>query len=217
MPVLRMFGPVAQSGARFPGEVAVRAPRGLRLRPGLPRGFSRSHWRNGRIAKREPSSRKTIRFLACGRYRDGLLFRSRRRGNPPTGQNDGRPSGWSGWKVGTPAGRSNRRDGKPEGRFNPKPKGNRRRRAVGRPSGDPSGSSSGLTASRPQGLQPPRKRGERSSDRTAAGFGQRRSPIEVRSPAGQRTGLRTPRGLRLRPRLPRGFSRLERHGPESQR
>ncbi len=139
------------------------------------------------------------------------------KGKPSDGPKRRETVGMVGWKVGKPAGRSNRRDGKPEGRFNPKPKGNRRRRAVGRPSGDPSGSSSGLTASRPQGLQPPRKRGERSSDRTAAGFGQRRSPIEVRSPAGQRTGLRTPRGLRLRSRLPRGFSRLDRHGPKSHR
>lgn len=188
MSVLRIFRFVTQSGARFPGEVAMRAPRGLRLRPDF-LGVSRvliGETTGSR--KRESGSRKTYRSLACGRSGDGLLFRSRRRGNPTTGQNGGRPLGWSGWKNGKPNGRLNRKNGKPNRRFNPKPKGNRRQRAVGRPSGDPSGSSSRLTASRSKGLQTSRKRGERFSDRTAAGLGQRRSPSEVRSPAGRQTG-----------------------------
>jgi hypothetical protein len=136
-------------------------------------------------------------------------------GRPDDGPERRETVGKAGWKDGKPNGRPNRKDGKPNGRFNPKPKGNRRQRAVGRPSGDPSGSSSGLTASRPKGLQTSRKRGERSSDRTAADSGRRRSPSGVRSPAGRQTGLRAPRGLRLRPRLPRGFSRLERHRPNA--
>lgn len=109
-------------------------------------------------------------------------------GKPDDGSERRETVGKAGWKDGKPNRRPNRKDGKPNGWFNPKPKGNRRQRAVGRPSGDPSGSSNGMTASRPKGLQTSRKRGERSSDRTAAGSGRRRSPSEVRSPAGRQTG-----------------------------
>jgi len=154
MPVLRNFGFVVQSGTRFPNEVAVSAPRGSRPQPGLPRGFSRPHWRTGRIAKREPSSRKTIRFLACGRYRDGLLFRSRRRGNPTTGQNDGRLSGRSGWKVGKPKTR-------------PKPKG----RETGRKA-EPKGRETGRKV-QPEAKGQPEATGGRQTERGSFGIVER--------------------------------------------
>ena len=78
---------------------------------------------------------------------------------------------------------------------------------VGRPDGDPSGSSSGH---RTAGLTTrkifPETGRSRSSDRTpAGGFGHRQ---ELHSELGPRpnTGwARVPRGLRLRPRLPRDF------------
>lgn len=151
-------------------EASAAAPSGfLTLRRSLGKA------RRTASRKRKHWSRKTIRLSACASRDDVLLFPSRRRGNSETGPKRretagrGRPNSVGNYRQrpgptdGKPSGRSDRTGGKPSARSDPKagkPAGRSPRRhretggdgPVARPSGDPSGSSSELTASRPKGL-----------------------------------------------------------------
>lgn len=82
----------------------------------------------------------------------------------PTGRPGGSPGG------GRPPAGVTRWDGRPTRRVNPGVDGRPRLREYGhRPSGDPSGSSIGLRPADRKVCKSPRKRGERSSDRTPLG------------------------------------------------
>jgi hypothetical protein len=194
---------VTTTGARFPAGVTMRAPRGLRLRPRLPRGFLiarapprlepadistpcfRPHHRpeNARLTPRENwiTGREKQRVVQLVPARGMVYFSGHVEGET---RRHGRDRGKLRWRPGRNGGRL------PE-KVHPMYAGNRRHRSGRRPSGDPSGSSSDYDRQTARSA-PPWQRGEA----VHGAFGPHRSP----PPSGGGEGETARR--RLRPAAP---------------
>ncbi len=105
--------------------------------------------------------------------------------------------------------RSDRKDGKPYGRSTPDVEGKPEAPGIGhKPDGDPSGSSSDLRlADRKVCNSSPETGKKRSSDRTAGGFGQRRTRSEL-GPRPDEERDESPERVEASAKAPSGFSRV---------